>query len=823
MHTTELTEAEVRSQFIMPALRQAGWGEQTPIREEYSMSAGRIIVEGKTARRDTRGIRKADYVLEYRKNIPLAVVEAKDNKHNLEDGIQQALDYARLLGIPFAFSSNGTGFLFHDGTVASGSGAPIERRLRLDEFPGPEELWQKYREWKTIPKENETLVLWNYPPEQAGKKLRYFQINAVNRTIEAVARGQRRLLLVMATGTGKTMSSFQIIWRLWKSGKAKRILYLADRNILIDQTMVNDFKPFKKVMAKLSPDHKGLERIDSAKVAMLAAEHPEKSVYNKSVDMSFEIYLGLYQAVSGTEPEQNIYRQLKPDFFDLIVVDECHRGSAADDSAWRTILEYFSPAIHLGMTATPNRKEGADNLDYFGRPIYEYSLKQGIADGYLAPFKVVRITLDRDLGWRPEEGQRDDYDRIVEDREYNAKDMNRSLVIRERDRIVAKRITRFLKDNDRFAKTIVFCEDIDHAGRMRMALANENDDLVRANPKYVMKITGDDLEGKAELDNFIDPEQTYPVIACTSRLMSTGVDAKTCKLVVLDRTINSMTEFKQIIGRGTRIDEEFGKLFFTIMDFKQVTKLFADPSFDGEAVSEEEEEADSLDNPAAGLSGEDANAEDEGSGMPEAAIGPAPTVPEEHEVVRKFYVSGVEVHIVNELVQYLDAAGRLITESIVDFSRKNILKYYPVRTAFMEKWKSAERKQLVLDELEDAGISVEMLEEKFGAENDPFDLLCHVAYGTRVLTRAERAEKARRDLKLRDVYTRYSEKARKVIETLLDKYALGGIDSLEDPGIFNVPPFPDIGSVVEIYRSLGGRDGYERLIREVEASIYDIA
>lgn len=823
MNKATMTEQEIRNNYIRPAIEKAGWNGAKQIREEYSLTAGRIVVRGQKASRDLSGARRADYVLEYKKNIPLAVVEAKDNKHSIESGIQQALEYARLLGLPFAFSSNGDGFLFHDSTVNPSSGLPIERRLGLDDFPSPEELWERYRAWKNIPKDKEKLVLWNYYSEVGGRNPRYYQVAAVNRVVEAVAKGEKRILLVMATGTGKTLTAFQIIWRLWKSGTAQRILYLADRNILIDQTMVNDFKPFTKAMAKLSPDQKGLERLDQAQRAELAAEHPETTIYRKAVNQSFEIYLSLYQAVTGTEESQNVYKQLKPDFFDLVIVDECHRGSADEDSAWRAILDHFSGAIHLGMTATPNRKEGSDNVEYFGTPVYEYSLKQGIDDGYLAPYKVLRITLDKDLGWRPEAGMRDDNQVLIEDREYNQKDMNRELVLTERDKVVARRITRFLKETDRFSKTIVFCEDIDHAGRMRMALANENADLVVQYPTYVMKITGDDQEGKAELYNFIAPEERFPVIACTSRLLSTGVDTKTCKLIVLDRSINSMTEFKQIIGRGTRIEEDFDKLFFTIMDFKQATKLFSDPDFDGKAESEEEE---SDDEDAAGAEGGASGGDNDNPGnetprYEEKDRDQKKDDGAEHR--KKYYVSGVEVSVVNEMVQYLDFSGRLVTESIVDFSRKSILKYYPVQSAFVEKWKAAERKELVLEELEAEGISLDILEEKFGKESDPFDLLCHVAYGSRVLTRKERADRALRDLKLRDVYTKYSKPAQRVIELLLEKYSLGGLNSLENPEILKVPPFPELGSVLEIYRTLGGREGYNRTIRELETSIYETA
>jgi len=856
MDIRKLTETEIRNQYIRPSIEKAGWDSRSQIREEYSLSAGRIVVQGQKATRDKKGIRRADYVLEYGKNVPLAVIEAKDNTNPLESGIQQALEYARLLGIPFAFSSNGDGFLFHDGTVRKSGGEALEKAIPLDAFPTPEELWRKYIAWKRIPAQGEGLVLYKYYSDASRRTPRYYQVNAINRTLEAIAKGRNRILLVMATGTGKTYTAFQIIWRLWKSGARKRILYLADRNILIDQTMVNDFKPFKGAMAKLSPDQKGLERLNSEQVAEREARFPDQPQFRKVVDKSFEIYLSLYQAVSGTDESQNVYKQFKRDFFDLVIVDECHRGSAAEESAWRAILEYFSAATQIGMTATPSRRDGAKNTEYFGKPVYEYSLKQGIADGYLAPYKVIRVTLDKDLGWRPHDGQRDENGHEIEDREYNQKDMNRDLVLRERDKVTARRITRYLKETDRYAKTIVFCEDIDHAGRMRMALANENADIAADHPKYVMKITGDDAEGKAELDNFINPEERYPVIACTSRLMSTGVDAKTCKLVVLDRNIKSMTEFKQIIGRGTRIEEDYGKLFFTIMDFKQATKLFADPDFDGKPEHVDEEDGGEE---AEGCTGYDPKnpGDEEMPEVPEKTATPGRTSPgmdddnvvldgseddddfsggegpgtgPEHGPVvdptpprLKYYVRGVEVRVVNENVQYLDSSGKLMVESITDFSKKGIIKHYPVQSAFLKKWQAADRKRLVLEELETAGVSMELLEEKFGSEMDPFDLLCHVAYGSRMLTRKERAEKARRDVRFRDVFSRYGEKARKAMETLLDKYCEGGLESLENPAILTVPPFTELGTPVEIIRSLGGRQGFERAVREIESLLYTVA
>jgi type I restriction enzyme R subunit len=552
MDKKSLTETDIRSKFITPALTGPGgdkWNLLNQIREEVFFTKGRVVVRGKTVRRGEA--KKADYILYFKPNLPLAVIEAKDNTHSVGDGMQQALEYAEILDVPFAYSSNGDAFLEHDRTATAGT---VTREIPLEQFPTPDELWARYRQAKGYTAAQESIATQDYYDDGSQKSPRYYQLVAINRTVDAIARGEDRILLVMATGTGKTYTAFQIIWRLWKSGAKKRILFLVDRNILADQTKTNDFKPFGQAMTKIT---------------------------NRTVDKSYEIYLCLYQAVTGTEEAQNIYRQFSPDFFDLVVVDECHRGSAADDSAWRQILEYFSSATQIGLTATPKETKDISNIEYFGEPIYTYSLRQGISDGFLAPYKVVRIGLDKDLdkdldGWRPEAGQTDKYGQIIEDREYNDRDFDRNLILEQRTEVVAAKVTEFLKGTDRFAKTIIFCENIDHAERIRQAMVNANPDLAAANSKYVMRITGDNDEGKAQLDNFIDPESTYPVIATTSRLMTTGVDAQTCQLIVLDRRINSMTEFKQIIGRGTRINEDYGKLYFTIMDFKRATALFAD-------------------------------------------------------------------------------------------------------------------------------------------------------------------------------------------------------------------------------------------------------
>ena len=766
-----LSERDICTKFITPAIAAAGWNTHNQMREEVNLTAGRVVVRGNRAARDKATIRRADYVLYYKPGIPLAVVEAKDNNHSLRDGIQQALDYAAMLDVPFAFSSNGDGFVFHDKTLTDGV---LEREIGLDEFPSPAELWGRYLAWKGITPEAQPVFEQDY--HVTGKTPRYYQTTAVNRAIEAIAKGQKRALLVMATGTGKTYTAFQIIWRFWKAHPNSRILFLADRNILVDQTKSNDFKPFAGAMTKIE---------------------------NRSVDKAYEIYLSLYQAVTGTEEEKNIYKQFSPDFFDLVVIDECHRGSAAEDSAWRAILDYFAGAIHLGLTATPKETADISNTTYFGDPVFTYSLKQGIEDGFLAPYKVIRVDLDKDFGWRPSVGKIDAQGQLVEDRIYNQSDMNKSLVLTQRDLAVARRISEFLKATDRFAKTIVFCEDIDHAARMRQALINENADLAARNPKYVMQITGDNLEGKLELDNFIDPEKTHPVIATTSRLMTTGVDAKTCKLVVLDRTINSMTEFKQIIGRGTRIDEDYGKLWFTILDFKKATELFADPDFDGEpVVIYAPTPADPVLPPEA---------------TPQPSPDPSPTPDPTPRI--KYVIDDVPVYVVNERVQYYGANGKLITESLKDYTRIQLGKRFRSLDDFLHTWNDADKKAAIVAELEAQGVFFDELAKEIGnrsATLDPFDLICHVAWGQKPLTRRERAEQ----VKKRDYFTRYGGTARKVLELLLDKYADAGIGEIESLDVLKLKPFDTIGSVPQIIKEFGGKPQYLAAIRELERSLY---
>ena len=782
MNKKALTEADIRTKYITPAIVEGGWDVMTQLLEEHYFTKGRVIVRGKTVARGRA--RKADYILFYKPNVPLAVVEAKDNNNAIGAGMQQALDYAEILDLPFAYSSNGDAFLEHDRT---GSSTSVESEIPLSGFPSPQDLWRRYKTAKGMTDTQARASAQEYYDDGSGKKPRYYQHVAINRTVEAIVRGENRVLLVMATGTGKTYTAFQIIWRLWKAGVKKRILYLVDRNVLADQTKTNDFKPFGQAMTKIT---------------------------NRTADKAFEIYLALYQAVTGSEEEQNIYKQFSRDFFDLVVVDECHRGSAATDAAWRQVLEYFSDATQIGMTATPKETEDVSNIEYFGEPLYTYSLKQGIADGFLAPYKVVRIGLDRDLdGWRPERGQRDKYGELIEDREYNVLDYDKTLILEQRTEIVAAKITEFLKSTDRFAKTIVFCENIAHAERMRQALVNANPDLAAANKRYVMRITGDNDEGKAQLDNFIDPESTFPVVATTSQLMSTGVDAQTCHLIVLDKRIESMTEFKQIIGRGTRINEDYNKFYFTIMDFKQATALFADPEFDGDPVQVYEPGPGDSPVPPDVEPGEAPDA------PPWGGVWDPPEASEGGDGSVRYFVDDVEVSVATERVQYLGKDGALITESLRDYTRRAVLEEYVSLDDFLNAWNEAERKHVVLEELARKGVFLDELAEQVGRDYDAFDLVCHVAFDQPPLTRRQRAESVRR----RDIFGKYGEKARAVLQALLEKYADAGIRSLESLDILKVDPFRGFGTPLEIVQMFGSRDGYVGAIRELESALYEEA
>lgn len=810
----KLTERDICTKFILPAVKRAGWDEMVQVREEVYFTKGRIIVRGKLV---TRGrAKKADFVLYYKPNIPIALIEAKDNTHSVGHGIQQGLNYAATLDIPFVFSSNGDSFVFHDRT---GQSAPLETNLGLDAFPSPADLWARYRSWKGLDAQAEQIVLQDYFDDGSGKAPRYYQVNAVNAAIEAIAKGRDRVLLVMATGTGKTYTAFQIIWRLWKSGRKKRILFLADRNVLIDQTMVNDFRPFGAAMAKLSTNSKTIERQDGTTVDL-----PHALDNRRRIDTAFEIYLGLYQAITGPEERQKLYREFSPGFFDLIVIDECHRGSAAADSAWREILDHFSGATQIGLTATPKETEYVSNTDYFGEPVFTYSLRQGISDGFLAPYKVIKVHIDRDVeGYRPELGQLDRDGNEVEDRIYNAKDFDRNIVLDDRTKLTAKKVTEFLKDSgDRFQKTIVFCVDEEHAARMRQALINENADLVAKNAKYVMRITGSDKEGQDQLGNFIDPESRYPVLVTTSRLLSTGVDAQTCRLIALDRSVGSMTEFKQIVGRGTRVHEDTKKYYFTLIDFRGATSHFADPDFDGDPVQFYEPGEDDPITPP------DISSQPGEFNEPETPyLGEGETIVDQPglplppgDPVRKIYVDGVGARILAERVEYLDENGKLVTETLRDFTKTALKKRFASLDDFLKRWKSAERKQAIIEELEAEGLALDVLaqelEATLGKTIDPFDLICHVAFDRQPLTRRERAENVRK----RDVFTKYGPQARAVLDALLEKYRDEGVLNLNDANVLRVTPFTAMGSVVQLIQAFGGKEGFERAVHEMQDAIY---
>ena len=817
MNKKDLSERDICTKFITPALVRADW-EQHQFREEVNLTKGRVIVRGKLAYRLQNpeikgGPKRADYILYGPANTPLAVIEAKRAIYEVGHGMQQALDYAEMLDAPFAVSSNGEGFLLHDRT---GITQPTEREVSLDEFPTYDDLWTIFQQWKRIETEQQKrLITQPYHSDSTDKEPHYYQRVAINRTIEAIARGQQRILLTMATGTGKTYTAFQIIWRLWKAKKKKRVLFLADRNILVNQTMLQDFAPFGEIMHKIT---------------------------NRTVKKNYEIYLCLYQAVTGTEEWKQIYRQFPDDFFDLVVIDECHRGSARDDSAWREVLDYFQEATHLGLTATPKEKKPEKgekqvkdpefNLKYFGNAIYTYSLKQGIEDGFLAPYKVIRVVTDADaLGYTPEKGKTDKDGQLVEQRQYNTKDFDRNLILTKRTELVARRVWEFLESTDPMAKTIVFCDDQPHAERMRQELVKLIPEAA-SNRRYVIRITGDDKEGKAQLGNFIDNDEPYPVIATTSKLLSTGVDAKTCKLIVLDQTINSMTEFKQIVGRGTRIREDYNKLYFTIMDFKGATRLFQDPDFDGEPVTIYEPGPDDPvtppDDPGEGETppikedhppyGETGN-EGKGEGEEETGGNGGETGGR-----IRYTIDDEAVRIAIERSQYLDENGKLITEEyrvhLKDEIKKTLLREFGTLDDFLRRWTEAKRKQAVIDELREQGIPLEVLREAVpkGEEIDPFDLVAHIAFDQPPLSRKERAA----NVKKHNYFGKYGDDARAVLEALLEKYADHGITDIEDPKILELPPFSKLGTKTRIRRGIfGGNEKFSQALTELEQAIYE--
>jgi len=806
-----LTEADICDQYITPAITNAGWDPTTQISRDKSYKKGRIIVRGKLVTR--LQTKRPDYVLYYH-HIPIAVVEAKDNNHSVGFGMQQALAYAEDLQAPFVFSSNGDAFLFRDNT---GLSIELETTLQLGQFPSPDLLWQKYQVWKGLTDEQAHTVLQPYHDDGSGKEPRYYQRNAINQAIEAIVKGQNRLLLVMATGTGKTYAAFQIIWRLWKANQKKRVLFLADRNILVDQTMVNDFRPFGPAMAKLSTrDNGAIQTTGSSSV-----RSSDPNISHSVLDTSYEIYLGLYQALTGPQERQKLFRQFSPDFFDLIVIDECHRGSADQDSAWREILEYFSGATQIGLTATPKETEYISNIEYFGEPVYTYSLKQGIGDGFLAPYKVVKVNLDVDVeGYRPVKGEVDELGNEIPDGIYTNKDFDKKLVIKSRTQRVARWISEHMKETgDRFQKTIVFCVDTDHAERMRSALVTENADLVINNSRYTVRMTGNDPVGVSELGNFIDPESQNPVIVTTSRLLSTGVDVQTCRLIVLDREVGSMTEFKQILGRGTRVHEDTQKFYFTLIDFRQSTNHFADPGFDGEPLQIYEP------------------GEDDPVGPPddvpstEGTDDPIPTEPGGDEVIivdvfppdpdgsspSKYYVKGTPVTVLTERVEYLDAQGKLTTKSLHEYTRDILRQRFASLDEFLQFWDADERKDAVLDELAEEGLFVEELEKELGNDLDPFDMVCHIAFDQPPQTRKERVS----NMKKRDVFAKYGPQARLILEAILRKYEDEGvIGRLADTEILKISPFTEIGTPLQLIDEFGSKSGFESAVRELQAELY---
>lgn len=770
LNKKELTEEDIKLKYITPALQNAEWDIKNQIRCEYYYTAGKINVRENVAQRG-KG-KKVDYLLSYKSNLPLAIVEAKDNKVPTSHGIQQGMDYAYDLDVPFAYSSNGDAFFEHDMITGE------ERELKLEEFPTPKQLWNRYLKEKDITPEEEKIITEPYQYIDINKTPRYYQRIAINKTVEAIAKGQKRLLLVMATGTGKTFTAFQIIHRLHKSGKMKKVLYLADRNVLIDQTMQNDFKPFQKVMTKI--------------------EH-------RNMDSSYEIYMSLYHQLRSSEEE--IYKQFKPDFFDLIIVDECHRSSAKDDSNWHEILTYFSSATQIGMTATPKETVDVSNITYFGEPVYTYSLKQGIEDGFLAPYKVIKVSLDKDLeGYRPEKGKLDEDGYEVEDKEYTLHDFDRKIVIDERTKVVAKRITEYLKSTDRMSRTIVFCVDTEHALRMRNAIAEENKDMMQVNPNYVVRITSNDVVGKAKLDDFIDSNTIYPVIATTSKLLSTGVDTKTVKLIVLDEEIQSMTEFKQIIGRGTRLLPNKGKEFFTIMDFRNNTEKFADPSFNGPA--------EVVLNVDGGKAIDIKTAHDFGVDNPVIQIPISGEV--EEGVSKKIYIKDVPVTILNETVKYYDADGKLITESIVEYSGKNLKRLYEKYDDFEQEWYRADSKKDFLDHLYGEGVMIDAIYEKANDNIDIFDILANMTYGKEVMSKDERIEKVQNS----DFLKNYNDSQKSVIDELLNTYKNKDVIELENIKLLEVKNFNKFGGLVPIINLFGGKNKYLNVISNIERALY---
>ena len=772
LNKKQMTEEDIKLNFITPALNASGWKNGINITMETKITDGKINIKGNMAYREEA--KKADYLLYLNKYNPIAVVEAKDNNHSVSHGLQQAMAYAQMLDLPFAYSSNGDGFCEHDFLTGA------ERTLKMEEFPTVEELISRYKKERNdgegLNAQELMLIDQPYYSGQSFKSPRYYQRNAVNRTLDAIAKGQNRILLVMATGTGKTYTAFQIVYRLLTSGVKRKVLYLADRNNLIDQSIDQDFAPLKKVIHKVN----------------FAKD-------KRDTLTAYQVYFALYQQLIGDNDKEHYSELFDPDFFDLIIVDECHRGSAKEDSRWRRILEYFNGATQIGMTATPKETMYVSNIEYFGKPVYEYSLKTGIEDGFLAPFRVLGMTMNISDGWRPYDGQLDYYGNLIEDRIYNNRDFDYNIILADRIQEVAFRITEYLKKYGRMQKTIVFCATEDAAERMRMALVNLNRDMVQKNADYVVRITGSDDYGKSKLKYFISASQEYPVIATTSEMLSTGSDCKMTKLIVLDKNINSMTQFKQIIGRGTRVRQDQGKLSFTIMDFRGVTRLFSDPDWDGPV-----EQVDDYD-----------PTKDPKKKKREVEPGPVDLVPTP-------YVDsdGAKVRLIQETVSVYDANGKLLRqENIIDYTRRNIRGSYADLASFIRKWSQTEKKDVITQELKTHGIDLDQLKKDQHMEDvDDFDFITHVAYDQKPLTRRERAE----NVKKRDFLHKYSGVARQVIEALLEKYANDGITEIERTEVLRLDPFRRIGNPARIAKLFGGKEGYLKAVKELEEEIYKI-
>lgn len=775
----QLSEEDIKLRYITPSIVDKGWSvDNITMETKVKLTDGKINLRGNLV---SRGKAKyADYVLYYNRATPIAIVEAKDANHTVAHGLQQAKEYAQMMDVPFAFSSNGMGYQEYDFLTGK------ERSFSMDQFPTKEELYARFISESNGGaglSDNQMKVIDQ--PFCTGQDIfppRYYQRNAVNRTVNSVAQGKKRLLLVMATGTGKTYTAFQIVYRLLKAGLVKKVLYLADRNVLVDQSIQQDFKPLDKTIHKVS-------------------YQKDKGPGNTA----YEVYFALYQQLIGQGGKQQYKELFKPEFFDMVIVDECHRGSAKDDSNWREILDYFDGAIQLGMTATPKETKYQSSIAYFDEPIYTYSLKEGIEDGFLAPFKVVNITTNIGDEWRPTKGQKDINGNLIEDRIYNNTDYDYNIVIEDRIREVAHEITCYLKNTDRMAKTIVFCADEEHADRMRTALVNENSDMCRKNPDYVVRITGSDPYGQSKLDYFISVASKYPVIATTSKLLSTGVDCKMVKLIVLDQRINSMTEFKQIIGRGTRIREKDGKTHFTIMDFRNITRLFADPDWDG-PIEVDESYGKQKPKPYPEYKDDPTTFHEPD---PKPRPNPKPIVDKD----------GCRVEVINKVVSVYDANGKLLrTESITDYTRKNINDTYVNLDDFINHWNAAEKKAEITDLMRESGIDLQALKIERNMEDvDDFDFICHIAYGKKPLTRKERAE----NVKKRDVFNRYGAEARKVLEALLDKYANDGISQLENRMVLKLDPFRQMGSPANIAKLFGGNKQYFSAVKELENLIYN--